>query len=98
MAHYLMPFLLDMDDDPDMNAADRHVAIEHDWEQQNTIDAWLRGEIPYEAVLDMVADCGVDAYDYDETIADGIDRLVGSRTLVDCAGFPLVDLGSDRQQ
>jgi hypothetical protein len=96
--HYLQPFLLDMDDDLDMNAADRRVAVEYDWAQQNTVDAWLRGEIPYEAVLDMVADQGVDAYEYDQAIADGIDRLVGSRTLIDCAGFPLADLGSDRNQ
>jgi hypothetical protein len=96
--HYLMPFLMDVDDDPDMNMSDRHAAIEEDWNQQRTVDAWLRGEIPYEAVMDMVADMGIDAYDYDDAIADGIDRLVGSRTLVDCAGFPLVDLGSDRQQ
>jgi hypothetical protein len=90
--HYLHPFLLDMDDDPDMNAADRRVAIEQDWQQQNIVEAWLRGEIPYEAVLDMVADQGIDAYDYDDVIADGIDRLVGSKTLVDAAGFPLADL------
>jgi hypothetical protein len=96
--HYLMPFLMDVEDDPDMNVSDRHVAIDNDWNHQRTVDAWLRGEIPYEAVLDMVSDCGVDAYDYDDAIADGIDRLVESRVLIDCAGFPLVYRGSDRTQ
>jgi hypothetical protein len=95
---YLLPFLLDEDDDPDMNRSDRHAAIERDWQQQRVIDAWLRGEYPYEAVLDFVADQGVDAYDYDDAIADGVDRLVASNVLVDCAGYPLTQCNGERSE
>jgi hypothetical protein len=83
--HLLTPFLLDMEDDPDMTSDDLYRAIREDAARQALVERWLRGEIPYEAILDMVADNGVDAHEYDELVETSVDRLIIEATPLDCA-------------
>jgi hypothetical protein len=83
--HVLTPFLLDMDDGPDMTSDDLFRAIQEDAARQKLIEQWLRGEIPYEAILDMAADNGVDAHEYDELVETAVDRLIIEATPIDCA-------------
>jgi hypothetical protein len=83
--HVLAPFLLDMDDDPDMTSDDLFRAIQEDGARQALVEQWLRGEIPYEAILDMAADNGVDAFEYDELVETAVDRLIIEATPLDCA-------------
>lgn len=82
-SHVLSLFLPDMDDDPDMNLDDLDQAIKQDWQRQRTVEQWLKGELPYDAVLDMVADLGEDAYVYDDLIADIVDQVIADGEPID---------------
>jgi hypothetical protein len=88
-SHVLSLFLPDMEDDPDMSLADLDKAIEQDWLRQRTVEQWLRGDLPYDAVLDMVADMGEDAYVYDDLIADIVDQSIASGEPIDDADLIL---------
>jgi len=74
--HVLLPFLPDMDDDPDFNRADLERAIQANWQIQRVVEAWLRGQIAYEAVLDALADQGIDAWEWEEYMSAAVDRLI----------------------
>jgi hypothetical protein len=81
--HSLAPFLLDMTEDPDMNLSDLDTALRSDFERQNTVSAWLKGDLPYNAVLDMASDYGVDAYDYEDMINSNVDALIAQNLFID---------------
>lgn len=76
--HCLLPFLPDMDDDPDFNVDDLERAIHKNWQIQRVVEAWLRGQIAYEAVLDTLADQGIDAWEWEEYMSRGIDQLIST--------------------
>jgi hypothetical protein len=88
-SHVLSLFLPDMEDDPDMSLAELDKAIQQDWIRQRTVEQWLKGDLPYEAVLDMVADMGEDAYVYDDIIADIVDQAIASGEPIDDADLIL---------
>jgi hypothetical protein len=83
--HSLAPFLLDMVDDRDMNVADIEVALRDDWQRQRTVEAWLAGELPFEAMLDMASDYGVDGFEYEDAIAHNVDALIAQNCPIDDA-------------
>lgn len=70
MAHVLDLILPDMIDDPDMNIHDLGASLQEDFKRQQVLGKWLKGELPYEAALDVIADYGIDAHEWDNTIAD----------------------------
>lgn len=88
----LAPFLLDMADDPDMNLSDIDGALRDDWTRQRTVEDWLKGELPFEAVLDLGADYGVDAYAYEDMICHNVEALIAQKMLIDELDRVLPDL------
>jgi hypothetical protein len=83
--HVLSPFLLNMTDDSDMNVSDIEVALQEDWARQRTVEGWLKGELSYEALLDLASDYGVDGYDYADMIDHNVDALIAQNALIDDA-------------
>jgi hypothetical protein len=90
--HSLAPFLLDMIDDPDMNQSDIDGALRADFARQRTLEKWLMGDLPFEAVLDLGADYGVDAYAYEDMICHNVEALIAQKTPIDDADRVLPDL------
>jgi hypothetical protein len=70
MSHVLDLILPDRLDDPDMDIHDLEASLKADFERQRVLGAWLKGELPYEAALDTIADYGIDAHEWDDVIAD----------------------------
>jgi hypothetical protein len=81
--HVLTPFLLDMTDDPDMNRSDVEVAVQEDWARQRAVEGWLKGQLPFEALLDLASDYGVDGYDYADMIDHNVDALIAQQVDID---------------
>jgi hypothetical protein len=81
--HVLSPFLLNMTDDPDMNVSDIDVALREDWARQRTVEGWLKGELPFEAMLDLASDYGVDGYDYADMIEHNVETLIAQQVDID---------------
>jgi hypothetical protein len=92
MMHSLVPFLLDMADDPDMNLADIDGALRDDFSRQRTVESWLKGELPYEAILDLGSDYGIDAYAYDEMIGMNVDAIIAQKIHLDDADRVMPEL------
>lgn len=76
MSHVLDLILPDMIDDPDMDIHDLEASLKEDFKRQQILGAWLKGELPYEAALDAIADYGIDAHEWDDTIADIFDAVL----------------------
>lgn len=70
MSHVLDLILPDMMDDPDMDIHDLEASLQEDFKRQQVLGAWLKGELPYEAALDAIADYGIDAHEWDDAIAN----------------------------
>jgi hypothetical protein len=90
--HSLAPFLLDMTDDPDMDLGDLDAALRSDFERQRTVTAWLKGDLPFEAMLDMASDYGTDADEYLNMVEHNINALVSQNLLIDDSERVMPDL------
>lgn len=78
--HYLEPFVLDLDLDPDQNEADLEAIVQANFDRQRVIEAFLKGEVSLYDLLDSVADVGgIDAYEYLELVNANIDHIVGTQ-------------------
>lgn len=88
--HVLLPFLPDMDNDPDFDSNDLHAAVREDWQRQRIIEAWLKGKASITDVMDCMSDHGMDAYEWEEAMADSVDRLIETpNVLIDDADLIL---------
>jgi hypothetical protein len=92
MAHILDLILPDMIDDPDMDIHDLEASLKADFERQKVLGAWLKGELPYEAALDAVADYGIDAHEWDDVIADIFESVLGNNIQLEDPEYLLVPI------
>lgn len=78
MADLLDPFLTYFREFPGMNQGDsRAEAIALD-QRQAAIEAWLRGEVPEEAVLETLLDQGISPDAYAQVIDANVDHVIDS--------------------